>query len=121
MAKSNTSATDEILKILKSIQEKQTKMEHRLDALEEHMENVLLPTRRRISPALQDTLIAVQKLAGPDRWVSIPQISEETKRSIQTEEGYARKLDQLGIIRRQAFITSRKDKKRREYQYRPKE
>lgn len=120
MAKSDTSVNDEILTILRSLQKKQSEIEGRLDALEEHLGNTLLPSKGSVSPAIQDTLITLQKLAGPDRWVSIRQISEETKRSIQTEESYARRLNQLGIIKRQAFVSTRGDAKRREYRYRPK-
>jgi hypothetical protein len=120
MVKSGTS-DNEILRILKSLQEKQTKVEKRLDALEEHLESFLMPAKGSISPAIQDTLITLQRLAGPDRWISVRQISDETKRSIQTEENYARKLHQLGIVKRQAVISSRGVTKRREYRYRPKE
>jgi len=120
MAELPTSVNDKILKILESLQEEQKRIEKRLDALEEHLENLLLPSKRGISPAIQDTLKALQKLAGPAGWVSTQQVSGETRRSIQTEENYVRKLHQLGIVRRQTFASSRGERKRREYRYRPK-
>jgi hypothetical protein len=132
MTELTNSSTDEMLKILKLLQtkvdqverkleERQSQMEQRLDALEEHLGDSLLLTRKRVSPARQDTLTVIQKLAGPDSYVSIRQISEKTKRSIQTEESYARDLHQMGIIRRQPFVSLRGNKKRREYRYRPKQ
>lgn len=135
LSESKTTELDEVRKqlklleamlnqIAKKIDGRIEKVEDRLDGVEDQLEDRISPPVTKITPALEETLVAIEELTdahSPAQWVTIPEISERTKRSVPTEESYAKFLHDNGILVRRALYTrSRQGRRVRRYGYKPK-
>ena len=112
---------DTIEKQFKRVRGELKQIRRKVDALEVHLEGEVAPYGRKVTPAVEETMIAIKKLAGPGKWVSLRQLSEETKRSLPTEATYVKYLyDNKILQRRSSYSFSRTGRRVRIFVYRPK-
>jgi stress response protein YsnF len=91
----------------------------RLNALEEHLGNRISPPGKRVSPAIEETMVAIERLTGLDSWASLREISKETKRSLPTEATYLKYLYENGIaVRKPSYSNSTSGRRVRTLVYR---
>lgn len=102
------------------IHNKLREMEERQDALESHLEARLPGVGKRLTPALEETLTALEELAGIASWVDVPPLAAETQKAVSTVEADLRRLLDLGLISRKTDrFTSKSGRRLRRYVYRP--
>ena len=109
----------EMEKSFRLIKNQLKEVNKRLDAFEEQLGNKISPPGKKVSPAIEETMIAIEKLTGLDSWTSVREISKETKRSLPTEATYMKYLYENEIaIRRPSYSHSTNGRRFRSLVYR---
>jgi predicted transcriptional regulator len=120
MLKAIQAGQSQIQSGVRKLEDRLQKVEARQDRLEYHLENTV-SGNKKISPAMEETLSALHELAELGHWVSVPELSTRTKRSVPTEEAKLKRLYELGIIHRQAdYFHSQTGRRLRKFVYKPK-
>jgi len=114
-----TELRQEMEKGFRLIKNQLKEVNRRLNALEEHLGNKISPPGKKVSPAIEETMIAIEKLTGLDNWASVREISKETRRSLPTEATYIKYLYENGIVvRRPSYSHSKSGRRVRTLVYR---